>query len=241
MDSPDVFEIPKFSNPKQIICLDLYGTEIYDYEPIVEFENLKKLSLDGKRAGNISGISFLKHLESLKIRRLYYLGEVCLFESLQSLVELDLTGGEISDLNVISGLIKLKKLSLSENQITDLSPIKNISRLVELNLDRNNISDIFPISNLLRIESLILDNNQVNDLVPLSNLAYLEKLSLRSNKISDIRPLSSINKLKSLDLSGNQLIYFTLKWLQFFTNLDSIKLAGNPIQNIPKEIFDKAK
>ncbi len=48
-----------------------------------------------------------------------------------------------------------------------------------------------------------------------------------------------MKNLKKLDLTGNQIIELPLTFVQCFPNLNSLSLARNPIQNIPREIFDK--
>jgi GTPase SAR1 family protein len=127
---------------------------------------------------------------------------------------------KLSDLSLLQHLTQLTQLNLWQNKIKDLNPLQHLVKLTQLDLGGNHgISDLSPLQHLTQLTQLYLLNNQISDLSPLQHLTQLTRLDLRSNKISQI----------------------TLDFLNCFPELTTLQLDGNPIQNIPREIFDKQK
>ena len=82
-----------------------------------------------------------------------------------------------------------------------------------------------------------MSSNKITDISPLQYLTNLTSLYLRDNQISDISPLQYLINLTNIDLERNQVSDISLSWLNSFTTLYNLKLSGNPIKNIPQEIF----
>jgi internalin A len=81
--------------------------------------------------------------------------------NLSSLIKLDLSDTNISDLTPLTNFSQLKWLILRKNQIADLQPLSNLKSLTHLFLSDNKISDIQPISEL-QLSVLYLNNNPIS-------------------------------------------------------------------------------
>jgi len=159
------------------------------------------------------------------------------------LIELELYGNLIEDIQPISKLINLKKLSLGKlietfetytlymgNSIVDISPIRNLTNLVKLDLSKNLISDLSPLSNLLLLTTLSLDSNKIVNVNPISNLTSISQLWLDENNISDINPLSNLTTLTNLTLHANQITDISV--ISNLTSLYGFGIADNLITDI---------
>ena len=177
---------------------------------------LKILSLNG------NGIKSITKLAPLKKMKYLYLNK-----------------NQIESIGTLSKLKELQILQLDQNKISDISALKTLMEIEELWLGHNQIQNINPLASLENLKKLILWNNQIYDISPLSHIEKLEILYLSDNKIEKVNSLISLKNLKKLDLTGNQIIKLPLNFVQCFPNLNSLSLARNPIQNIPREIFDK--
>ncbi len=167
------------------------------------------------------------------------LSSISPLRDLVNLKKLKLEGNHISDISFLGNLVSLTELDLGGNQLSDISPLKQLVNLTNLKLWNNQVSDISPLSSLVKLTALDLWNNQISNISSLSGLVNLTYLNLGSNQLSDISPLSNLVNLTALDLTRNQLSDFSLHFLYHFPKLKSLQLFGNPIQNIPKVIFDK--
>jgi internalin A len=101
---------------------------------------------------------------------------------LNTLTELNLSEGRISDLKPISSLVELTSLTLYNNKISDLQPLSGLTKLIDLNLNLNKISNVKPLAGLSKLKTLYLQNNQISDIKPLSRLK-LDSICLFNNKI----------------------------------------------------------
>lgn len=72
----------------------------------------------------------------------------------------------------------------------------------------------------------------------LQSLTQLTRLGLENNQISDVTALQSLTQLRELDLRNNKIENFNLD-LTLLLKRSILRLSGNPIQNIPKEIFEQ--
>ena len=91
----------------------------------------------------------------------------------------------------------------------------------------------------LKLGDEVFIGNEISDISPLQHLTQLSTLDLSFTQISDILPLQYLTQLSTLYLSRNKISQFNLAFLQKLENLKKLYLYENPIQNIPKEIFDK--
>jgi Leucine-rich repeat (LRR) protein len=101
------------------------------------------------------------------------------------LVELDVSGASISELNGLQIATGLRSLKLVENQIRDLRPLQGLVKLNKLILTGNNIEDVRPLARLVNLTELHLNNNRINDVEAFLNLQNLVDLDLRNNRIPE--------------------------------------------------------
>lgn len=107
-----------------------------------------------------------------------------------------------------------------------------------LNLNRCGFRNFIKISSYRRLRTLTLESNEIEDVTYISMIDGLRSLSLVNNKIVNINPIAILTKLQELDLSYNRIKKMSLKFIKSLPKLEIIHLFGNPIQNIPKEIFE---
>ena len=119
-----------------------------------------------------------------------------------SLIYLEASSSDISDLTGLEFATGLISLNLSYNIIVDITPLSGLTKLTSLDLSNNIIVDITPLSGLTNLTSLDLSVNAITDISPLSGLTNLTSLRLHDNFFSDISPLSGLTRLISLSLYG---------------------------------------
>ena len=157
-------------------------------------------------------------------------GDTITRADMETLVELQAWGRDITDLRGIEFAINLIGLEIWFNNISDISPLASLTNLIWLDLDSNNISDISPLASLTNLTGLWLSFNNISDISPLASLTNLTRLSLYSNAISDISPLSSLTNLTWLSLARTAIS--DILPLITLTNLESLNLFNNNISDI---------
>lgn len=179
-----------------------------------------------------------------------------------NLVDLDISGNEITDLGPLAGLTnlallrakgnriasvaplsglgKLRSLSLGENQISDITPLAGLTGLEALGLLENELRDnLEPLAFLMQLRTLWLDGNDTREIGPLSALTLMESLHLQSCAIADLAPLAGLTNLKQLFLKDNAVTDLAA----LVTNADNgglgggdlIDVSGNPLGQLACE------
>lgn len=125
-----------------------------------------------------------------------------------NLINLNISGNNLSDLEFLSTLDNILVLNISNNNITSLSGLvgtKNnvdeYSNYIDINISNNPIKNI---DNLNKYDSVILtysDSNNV-DLNIFDGIKTISRLVLSNNNIKDLSEFN-IESLSSLDLSNN--------------------------------------
>ncbi len=211
---------------------------ISDILPLQNLLNLKYLKLYKNKISNFVCTKYLYHLDNLNLSN-NQISDVSFLKFIPNLKYLRMFDNQISDVSNFSELQNLTALNLHNNQISDISNFPILEKLKELYLNNNQISDVsnFPI--LENLKCLYLDGNQISDFSQFPILPNLTSLTLRYNQISDVSNFSKQKTLKALYLSNNQIANISLQFLDKFPNLLIFDVRGNPIQNIPKEIYNK--
>ena len=242
----------------QLKVLDLSENKIQDLAPLQNLEQLEQLWTDENQVKNIVPLADLKNLKWLSLKD----NPIEDFTSLQGLTALQvlvLNHTQMQNLSPLAGLKELNILYLGENQIQDLSPLAGLKELKILILGNNQLKNIAPLKELSNLEVLFLQSNAIKDTQPIKALKKLKRLYLADNVIEQINleglnqlvgvnlainslkfaPLINSPQLQSLNLRDNQITTFTLESVGELPALDALYLEGNPIVNIPKEIFNK--
>ncbi len=195
----DLWTIKEFTVPS--------GAE--NFEDIKQMAFLESLIIEKGVANQISNISALANLESLKI-----------------------SGTSVSqdELKVIAALPKLKNLTLQNCGLTGISPLSNAKELVTLDLNNNAIRAIHAVSEMQNLQELNLQHNAVTDVTPLASVSALKKLDISYNALTTIAPLSDLTGLTWLDAGTNSLT--DIGDIGKLAVLDYLSVKNNKLTNI---------
>ncbi len=149
-------------------------------------------------------------------------------EGIRNLRVLDLSDNQIEDLTPLHGLRKLQKLNLGENQGLEIGLMPKMPKLEELRLRNCSIVDISWLEKFPNLKVLDLSRNQIEDVKPLAQMTQLKKLNLRENRVRDITALAEMKQLTYLNLHSNEDIQ-DLTPLKNLTMLNSLILRNVPI------------
>jgi hypothetical protein len=127
---------------------------------------------------------------------------------LTNLLELDLSGNEISDAgNSISALTKLEKLDMSGNRLTQIpTAICQLKNLKSLNLSGNRISS-GSLACLSALERVYLNSNSLTAIPEgLAQMESLKTLYLNNNQITTLpEPFAKLPHLESFLICNNKI------------------------------------
>jgi Leucine-rich repeat (LRR) protein len=209
-------------------------------------------------------------LKCNKLEALYFSGNNVsslppLSGKLPSILELDLSFNNLSDVSEIGNLTSLQVLMLSNNKSLGLVPpsFKNIKNIEVLYLDDCPVRKIdntvlslkslkrlsmahcglksipTTISQLSGLTHLLLNNNEIVEIPPaLYNLSALQYLSLNTNNIRSVsQSLTKLTSLIDLDFSKNPEIKWFPETLPQLKSLKSIGLSGTNLRMLNFEIM----
>jgi hypothetical protein len=129
----------------------------------------------------------------------------------------------------------LTELKLDRNQITTLQGIRFPLGLTDLDLHNNQITSLEGAQFPPGLRNLNLNDNQITTLKGLQLPPGLTSLSLRRNQLTQLDVVQFPETLTLLDLAKNQIKYITFGSAlraQFFPNLTSLNLEGNPLESL---------
>ena len=253
-------DISFLKNTQKLQRLDLGWNTIQD---ISFLQDLTKLQVLYLHSNQIEDISFLRKLSGLTVLFLSKnkIQDITSLEKLTNLKRLDLRENQIQDISILQGHQNLQKLYLSSNQIQDISfsqslpslrvfyvggnQLRNISflkqlpNLQEVSLSANEIEDISSLKDFPKLRVIYLSKNRIRDIASLQHLPKLQELSISFNQIEDIASLKKLSNLEALNLSDNQILAIDLAFFNELLKLKVLYINNNPIQNIPKELFNQ--
>lgn len=155
--------------------------------------------------------------------------------ALTTLLRLDCSNTQISDLTPLSGLRELIRLFCSNTKVASLGPLQKLSALKILDFSNTPVSDLAPLSGLGALMHLDCNGTPVSDLTPLSGLNALTSLSCWKTQVSNLAPLSGLSALTELDCSNTQVSDLTL--LSNFIELEVLQAQGLRIEKPPNLNF----
>ena len=153
-----------------------------------------------------------------------------LLSALTDLWVLDLSAGDVADLQFAKNLLQLRMLSLIGTKVTDLAPLRPLDQMRVLDLDRTGVTDLTPLSTMSQLRRLGLRETGVGSLAALSDMRSLVVLDLVSTKVSDLSPLPVLEGLRELYLSRTQVA--SIEPASRFTGLDILHLSETPIADL---------
>lgn len=199
-------------------------------DPVLE-EHIREAS--GIATGPIS-VSALETLTTLHFNNYENQSKISTIEGIQyctSIMELDLSHNNISEVDVLSRLINLKSLDLGSNLIVDIEALSGLAQLQTLILRENLIENIEILSALTNIQYLDIGSNPIVNIEALSGLNSLQKLYVYSTQLTEIEALSGLNQLRELGLQGCPIS--DISPLSGLTNLSRLNLwYTNTLKNI---------
>lgn len=219
-------------------CLELNSlllgnNAVTELAPLAGLTALKQLIAFENNIRSVEPLSNLSELEKVHLAA-NQIGDIGPLKGWTKIRELKIHQNQIEDITPLAGLTSLIILSASENRITRLPESFNWPLMTQLYLENNHIQHLPPLKPLAALEVLNLSNNGLSDLSPLQDLS-LSNLDLSSNQIEDITPLKTLCDIKSLNLENNA-IKALAPLANAFRGPATIRLANNPIQDIPLEI-----
>jgi internalin A len=135
--------------------------------PLASLTRLKKLTFEVAVLSDLSPIGGLHQLEDLE----FYLSRAPLdpqvFQGLENMSKLILTGAKFKDLAWLAKMTKIQELVLIQDGISDITPLAELKHLTVLDLSENQVRDLTPIAGLTGLHILVLSNNQISNLGPL--------------------------------------------------------------------------
>ncbi|XP_077286802.1 leucine rich repeat containing G protein-coupled receptor chaoptin [Arctopsyche grandis] len=255
-----LFRVPPAINSSKVFMLHLENNGLRDLEPyFFKSTGLYRLAINKNPLDEVPEEAFLGLEWSLRELEMHEDGLISVpnkaLRYLQKLILLDLTGNEITLVTAESwkGLENsLQTLILSDNSISHLpsNAFSLLPKLVTLDLRGNHLSQIDPSVfryGMERLTKLILSDNQLpfipyEELAPLKQLRHLD---LAKNLISTVLPMVSLPGIR-LSLDVLRLDYNLIESLmptsfQYFTEVNTTVLDGNPIRFIREDAFRQAK
>ncbi len=143
----------------------------------------------------------------------------------------------VDDNNSIIGL-RLRNWDIDISLVTDLMDLVFLD-LKNGYLKTKEASTFTHLFNKLhKLEILNFAGFYIEDLGIISHLKNLRVLDLSVNFIQKIDFALGLVNLKVLHLEINQINYFPQDLIDRLLNLEELYLYGNPIENLPKEVFD---
>lgn len=178
------------------------GWNVFNHELFASEVINKSKTLYLESFNSYEGFEHILNLEHLKIYSLKNFDDLSLIGRFTDLIELDVSGLNVSDFTFLENLINLRTLRCSKTSLSDLSPLCNHKKLKVLEISDTYVKDLSPLSGLLELTTLIIMNTAVSDLSPLYNLTELVELDVRNTLVSDVTPLVNMKKLTNLYKRG---------------------------------------
>ncbi len=139
--------------------------------------------------------------------------------------------------DIFDKMTTLKHLNMRGNVLINIPSLVNLKSLQTLLLSRNQIQDITPLTHLKNLKTLDLEKNKIQDLSPVLVLSNLKNLYASDNEITSLTSTKTTNLLENLTLSNNLITDISTSFLEFLNPNCDIRLASNPIQNIPEKLY----
>lgn len=152
---------------------------------------------------------------------------------MESLIYLDGSTKNITNITGIEYCLNLDTLRITDNQIEDINLLAKLNGLIFLSIGSNPITDISILSNLTNLKRLHMGYIQATDFSAITSLPLIEIFGVAGNNLIDIGFLKDLPNLKTLYLSTN--LITDIKPLidnQGIGPDDYIRLRNNPLSDL---------
>ena len=221
---------PKLKKQIETISIDeFYRGDTFDINEIIEFKNLKNITVADKKLKNFNKMENFLEIEEINLDSVEIVdSDLNIFDNkLNNFTKLlkfkifDVK--EFKNINILNNSPNLKILNIAGvGNIKDIGILKNFKNLEEVDISNNKISDISPLKNSKNIRILSISNNLVKDIEVIKNFKNLKEIYIPHNKIKDLTPLKS------------------LEFLEYILLDDKISITEIK-KNLPKRLYKNAK
>ena len=231
---------------------------LVDVSPLSGLVDLTDLNLSDTHVADLSPLSRLTNLVTLKLRRIGWplSPEISALSGLKALRHLDLSQNRFEAGDFLSALTELTELTtLALNSVGigfephedrgweflhDISALASLTSLTRLDLSMNYIRDLSPLSSLQRLTWLDLSNNSIDDVAPLSDLAALTTLNLAWNNLHGPSTFQRLSQATTWPPHRIPSVEADLSPLSGLANLDTLDLVGNCIEDVSPLVSNAA-
>ncbi|MEO1651991.1 MAG: hypothetical protein AAFU64_00450, partial [Bacteroidota bacterium] len=196
------------------------------------------LHLGEEIAGRLVLGEAFRHLQLLKIKS-SQLSEIVFEVDMPQLDLVDLSECALESFILPSGYQSLNILILHHNQIQDFDLRgESYASLEIVDLSYNPLAKIHLSSKLPRLGYFYAYGGGLESFSTEQDLPNFQVLELRKSQLRELY-LEHCPRMRRLDLRDLQLEEFPSDSIHKLPALKTLTLKGNPIQNIPREIFDQ--
>ena len=179
------------------------NTRLEDAEKSVRENTLKEFLIakgifDGKSAINISEIKTLT-FEELNNE------ELITVSYLPNLIELNIAGTRVNNIDSLANLLDLQHLNISETSVESIEALKDL-HLKTLIMNETLVNNYSTLSEIKSLEYLDISKCNINNLKSLENLNNLVHLNISNTKITDLSPIASLSKIKKLIYTDSSIV-----------------------------------
>jgi len=189
--------------------LSLVNQLVEDLTPISNLTKIKTIKLKGTRVTDFAPLANLVNLEDADLSGLHPKSTAPL-KNLVNMKKIELI---CEDLDFVTNMVKLEILVADHSTVSDLSPLVNLKNLKELRIDgkvRNYISpegarvkDISVLTKLNKLEFLSISNHEIEDISTVADMRNLVTFHATDNKIKNFESLLSLPNLAEVWVQNN--------------------------------------
>jgi hypothetical protein len=244
ISSSAVTDISPLLEMQNLKKLTLYDNPVTNYFLIGNLTNLESVAFNGTLITNLDFLAPLVHLRELELNPLgtSNLNIIGTFTNLESL---GLFGIPLTNTSFFSNLTQIGYLQLQDNSLRDISFVQQLPKLWLLDLSYNHITNFSGLCGLTNLLNLFLTEANLDSLDFLQCGSTLLSLGIDGNRIKDISPLTNLIQLFSFSACGNLLTNIDAvagfpgnAYLDLRTNLLDVRL-GSQARTVINELIEK--
>lgn len=121
---------------------------------------------------------------------------------LTELMDLNLSGLQASNIDILANFTKLSSLTLAYSQVHKLDALKGLPLLRYLDIEKTLVKDLSILPSLPSLHTLRAQRTEIEDISALAHVPNLVELNLQETKVRDLTPLSKLKKITFIGLNG---------------------------------------